>query len=167
MQLARLVPTHVGESFNADVQQWVDTIEARLGSIRSDVELTKRSVGLLRNSRRAIVTLMNLVDEQLSRAVKENSGSEVAVHMGLAQQLHQRIAIQAPSPDVLVQSMQEAGLVSMKILAPLVQHLGIIDEYLQPLNAASERLYRAIGSLDQVARSVTAIPGNTMRWLPA
>ncbi len=147
-QLATLVPRHVGPAIARAAQDHIADYMNQLSTVRAQVELSKRAIGLLNNSRSALRLLRRELNAELIQQQRSSINSE-ALTTGL--QLNEAIADEASVTqiNVLLNHLEKFDLVPPVLLAQIRMHSGIIEQYAQPLNDASTALYQLAKTLHQ------------------
>ncbi len=147
-RLAMLTPSHTGKQFKDAAKRIGTEYIEKLTTIRANVELSKRAIGMLNNSHSALKLLMRELNSELVAM----RGTEVnAEALATAIQLNEAIGEEGSVTQTndLLDDLAAFDLVTSTLLAQIRLHTGVIARYAEPLNTASTALYQEADALNQ------------------
>ncbi|MEE9321646.1 MAG: methyl-accepting chemotaxis protein [Granulosicoccus sp.] len=169
-QLAAIVPEHVNDDFHETAQSLSSNYLVQLDSIRAYVELSKRGIGLLKNSNRAVELLLADLNNQLAYNVVNDNATVV---LRLVVKINQAFRVKAEigNVDRLLDELLATNAVTAHIVAQLRLHVRILQAFEDPVEHASSSLYKEVEALHQpdilraqyLAKHEAVVAGTT--WL--
>lgn len=143
-QLATITPEYAGKDFEQSALVLSTDYKQQLKVVRANVELSKRAIGLLNNSRSALSLLLH----QLNQELIDIPNAEV---LKTAIQLNEAIAQESSAAriSVLLDYLSDYGLLQPELLSQIQVHTDMVERYSAPLKQASTELYHSADELNQ------------------
>ncbi|MFK7997292.1 MAG: methyl-accepting chemotaxis protein [Granulosicoccus sp.] len=147
-QLAALVPSHIDKEFHELAQSLSLEYLSHLEKIRANVELSKRGIGLLKNSTRAINLLLTDLNDQQALII-DNEAARVVLLLVVKINEAFRVQSEIRNVDHLLDELLATNLVNDHIVAQLRLHVQILSTFDDPVEQASSSLYQEAENLNQ------------------
>lgn len=143
-QLARYVPTYVGQDYREKSRVLLDEYAATVAVLREQIGKIKRGTGLLNNARAAF-------RRYLGELIGSSAGHDDPVVRDLLDELTFSVVYQEPDEQWLDKLNQLQMLLSENatVIRPLSLHARMIVVQRQQLDASSTQLFAEIENLDQ------------------
>lgn len=147
-QMVALTPGHADKAFERTAQSLSDEYLSRLEGIRDYVELSKRGIGLINNSTRAVALLLTqLNDQQLNRSDGVLGSPVLPMLVKLNQAYHDTPAFD--TIRFLLDELAVTNEVDGPLIAQLRLHSTMLKSFVDPVENASSLLYKATDALYQ------------------
>jgi len=145
--LATLPPEHVGSAFEKTAKALSADYLSDIQEVRQLVDVSKRSIGLLKNSNKALSAAVSEISAMALEPGAQQTSSQI---QPLVIQLKQRLATDNNQQAVseLLNKLRSAN-VPQTLLARLALHSGMLNSYQEPLLIASKTMYEIVDSLKQ------------------
>lgn len=150
-QLLAFVPEHVGDEFYDSAQSTSREYLSQLEKIRANVELSKRGIGLLKNSTHAVRLLLTELNSWQSSAFDNTDASTV---LRLVVELNQAFSneIDVENIEHLLDELLSTNSVPIEIVAQFRLHARILAAFVVPEEEASLAIHSAANALYQPSR---------------
>lgn len=147
-QLAALTPDHAGEEFRESAIALSVSYLAQLGMIRTNVELSKRGIGLLNNARSALSLMMERLNKVLMDSTDKLVNADALV---AAIQLEEALRKEVGTRHIngLLENLSAYDVVPGNLLAQIKLNAGMVELYAEPLRLASRSVYQSEAELVQ------------------
>lgn len=145
--LAALPPEHVGNAFEETAKSLSTDYLSDIQEVRQLVNVSKRSIGLLKNSNKALSVAVSEISAMALDPGAQQSGSQL---QPLVIQFKQILASDNNQQAVseVLDKLRNANTPET-LLARLALHSGLLDSYQPPLLVASDKMYELVDSLKQ------------------
>jgi|GEM_PF-2197929 len=147
-QLALFPPNHIDAHFRQIAKSLSDDYLSKLKIIRDDVELSKRGIGLLNNSKSAVALLLKQLNTQ---SIKNGDNSDRSAVLANLVGLNQAFRDNNDFDGVrfLLQELTTSEAVNSQLIEQLQLHTNILDDFTIPVEKASDGLYKLTDALKQ------------------
>lgn len=145
--LATLPPSHVGDNFYDTAKVLSEDYLKDITEIRRFIDVSKRSISLLKNSNKALTAAMSEMNTLALDPSVQQSGSQI---QSLVIEFNQTLSSGNDQEKVsrIISELKSANIPEI-VLARLSLHSGMLDSYQAPLEISSDKLYELVDSLQQ------------------
>lgn len=147
-KLSTITPYHAGDSFKRQAVSLSEEYLSVLSQVRDNVELSKRGIGLLKNSRSLIdLALKKINEEQIDTGDSSETMTTMPLLLGLNQTF--RDGSDFKGFQRLLDQLAAASIIDSHVIAQIQLHAEILEKFAAPIQKASNELYTLTEKLQQ------------------